>query len=338
MDRTVYSLFCDKDARLTMTTPISVSSSKFIQIAEMLHASIPEPGKAMTALEAGGEAAFSNPSAALEYVTNLIAEEADFRADYIDVNLDALNSADPAGQMRQYVKLIGQFGKGTPPSVDSSNTEVLEVGLDAWKNLGEERAPALVNSIPYHQMEAYQPILSRRAQHPFRAVCLLTGMEGPLPSAEAIVEAARDMFRRMRAFGFEPEDLFFDAVTLGVMFDGCLDSLCMPKPTHAHNAFQAIAIMRNDPEMQGVHAIFGASNWAHGVKKRRVGHLRAYIEAARRRGLDAAIVDVRREFDTQAAPAELVGFVEAFAALDGGDDSMERYGELMHQARQAEWL
>jgi cobalamin-dependent methionine synthase I len=328
----------EKDFRFTMTTPTSDSSSKFIQIAEMLHASIPEPGKAMAALEASGDNAFSSPSEALGYLTHLIAEQAAFRADYLDVNLDALNSAAPTGLMRQYMNLIDQFGQGTPPSVDSSNIEVLEAGLDAWLNLGRERKPALVNSIPYHQMEAYQAILSRRAQHPFRAVCLLTGMEGPLPSSEAIVEAARDMFRRMRAFGFEPDDLFFDTVTLGVMFDGCLDSLCMPKPTHTHNAFRAIEILRNDPEMRGVHAIFGASNWAHGVKKRRVGHLRAYIEAARRRGLDAAIVDVRREFDTQTAPEELVGFVEAFAALDGGENSMEQYGELMHQARQAEWL
>jgi cobalamin-dependent methionine synthase I len=316
----------------------SVFSRKFIQIAEMLHASIPEPGRAMATLEAGGDAAFSTPSEALDYVTHLIAEEAEFRADFIDINLDALNCADPAGQMRQYMRLIGQFGKGTPPSVDSSNVEVLGAGLDAWLALGGNRASALVNSIPYHQMNDYQAILSRRASHPFRTVCLLTGMEGPLPSSEAIVEAARDMFRRMRAFGFEPEDLFFDTVTLGLMFDGCLDSLCMPKPTHAHNAFQAIETIRNDSEMQGVHAVFGASNWAHGVKKRRIGHLRAYIEAARRRGLDAAIVDVRREFDTQTAPEELVGFVEAFAALDGGEDSMEKYGELMPQARQADWL
>ena len=90
--------------------------------------------------------------------------------------------------------------------------------------------------------------------------------------------------------------------------------------------------------MPGVHCVLGVSNWVYGAKKRRIGHIRAFIAAAQKYGLDAAIVDVGQQYGITPAPAELVGFVETFVALDGGEDSMMTYSAAMQEARQANWI
>ncbi|MFW6303210.1 MAG: hypothetical protein ACOC2L_01195, partial [Candidatus Sumerlaeota bacterium] len=238
--------------------------------------------------------------------------------------------------MRTMVRLIRKHGKGVAPSVDSSDTSVLLAGLREWFS---EPGPApMLNSIPLHDMDLRGPAIELRKDHPMSAVCLLIGETGPMGSTEEMVEGARTMFRYLAEKGFEPEELYFDTVTLGIASDGCVDSMGMPKPSHTRMSFQAIDAIRNDPEMKGVHAVLGVSNWTYGAKKRRIGHLRAFIEVAMEYGLDAAICDVSKDFGKKPAAPELVDFVKTFVSLDGSEDSMMRYAAAMQEARAKEWL
>ena len=90
--------------------------------------------------------------------------------------------------------------------------------------------------------------------------------------------------------------------------------------------------------MNGVHAILGVSNWVYCAKKRRIGHVRAFVALARKFGLDAAICDVSKKFGIRKPASELVDFVEMFVSLDGSDESMMRYVEKLQEMREKQWV
>jgi len=313
-----------------------LEGSGLIQIGELLHASIPLPGAAMKCIQQMGDEGFTRSNRGLWVVVDLIKSQARQGARYLDVNVDALG-ADTPQAMRQYVRLIHKHGDWTPPCVDSSNVEVLLAGLEEWFSFGDVRPP-LVNSIAYVDKDKYGPVLDMRKRRDFSAVCLLVGPAGPLQSADEMHAAAKEMFRLLSGAGFRPDQIFSDTATLGLASDGCMGATGEIKPSHTHNSFHAIRRIRQDPEMRGAHALLGVSNWVHGAQQRRVGHIRAFIAVARKFGLDAVIADVGNQFGVTPAAPELVGVVETFVALDGGEDSMVSYSAKMKEAREANWI
>ena len=285
-----------------------------------------------------GEEGFTRPNRGRAVLEHLMATQAAEGADYLDLNIDALAAPDAPGFMRRMVRLVGECGGGVPPCVDSSDPAVLEAGLDEWLRLGPDARPPLVNSITFSETERYAKLLERRRERVFGAVCLLVGKEGPLKSTAEMVAAARTLFARCAAAGFRTPDLFFDTVTLGIGTDGFMDAEGNFKSSHTRNSFHAIREIRNDAQLQGVHALLGVSNWVYGARQRRIGHLRAFIQLAMEYGLDAVISDVSKEFGKKPAPPELADFVKMFVALDGTDASMDLYTESMAKAREANWV
>ncbi len=307
-----------------------------IQIAELLHASIPSVGVAMRAMEELGEEGYTKPNRGLDVILETIEKQASLKPAFLDVNVDELSGDTPA-IMRRYVRLVHEHGKGVPPCIDSSNPEVLRAGLEEWFGLGVDAIP-LVNSVPFHETEKFEPVLALRRDHAFSVVGMLVNDQGPMKSAEAMHDAAGNLFESFRQRGFEAGEVFFDAVTLGLTFDSCIDAMGEFKPSHTHNSLQAIRRIMNDPKMKGVHTVLGVSNWPHGVKKRRIGHIRAFVKVAMDYGLDAAIVDVTHLYGVKPADEELVQLVEMFASLDGGEDSFMTYTETIADVREKGWM
>lgn len=320
------------------STANPLESSGLIQVGELVHASIPKPGAAMKHIQKMGEEGFRKPNPGRLFIENLIKEQSEQGADYLDINVDALADPDATNVMREYVRLVHRHGNGTPPCIDSSDISVLVAGLEEWFSLAPD-TPPLLNSITYVERDKYGPILDLRGRHEFSAVCLLVGPEGPLKSADEMVEAARELFRMTTAAGFRADQIFFDCVTLGIASDGCMDSMGNIKPSHTHNSFHAIQRIRQDPEMKGVHAILGVSNWVYGATKRRIGHVRAFIAVGQKYGLDAGIVDVSKGFGVaRPAAPELMDFVQSYVDLDGGEDSMMDYMNATQKAREKNWI
>jgi 5,10-methylenetetrahydrofolate reductase len=315
-----------------------LAGSGLIQIAELIHATLPLAGAAMQDLLARGAAGFTRPSRGRAALAELIRTQAAEGADFIDLNIDAVNAPDAPGFMRQMVRLVRIYGEGVPPCVDSSDPAVLEAGLEEWLGCGADLHPPLVNSVTFSEPERYARLLAHRRTRAFSAVCLLVGKQGPLQSSAEMVAAARELFARTTAEGFQPAELFFDTVTLGIGTDGFMDPEGNLKSSHTRNAFLAIRQIRSDPEMKGVHAVLGVSNWVYGARKRRIGHLRAFIEVAMEYGLDAVISNTAKAFGKIAAPVELADFVRMFVALDGSDASMDLYTEGMARARAEGWV
>jgi 5,10-methylenetetrahydrofolate reductase len=318
--------------------PNPLAGSGLIQIAELIHATLNFAGAAMQDLLAQGADGFVKPGRGRAAVAELIRAQAAEGADYIDLNVDALNAPDAPGFMRQMVRLVHRYGNGTPPCVDSSDPAVLEAGLDEWLGLGPNLRKPLVNSITFSETERYAALLARRRQRAFSAVCLLVGKQGPLKTSEEMIAAAKQMHARAAADGFKNDELFFDTVTLGIGTDGFMDPEGNLKSSHTRNSFHAIKALRNDPQMLGVHALLGISNWVYGARKRRIGHLRAFIAVAMEYGLDTVIANTDKGFGKQPAPTELADFVRMFVALDGSDASMDLYTDGMARAREEEWV
>lgn len=317
--------------------PTLLERSGLIQIAELLHASIPSVGPAMFYLKELGEEGFKRQNRGLNVIINLITTQAECRPEYIDVNIDQLGGDTPS-MMRHYVRLIKKYGLGIPVCVDSSNPEVLKAGLEEWYADGSLVKPPLINSINYAEMEKTQPILEMRKKYKFSIIGLLMGQQGVLKSSDEMYEAAKTIFREAIKNGFQPKEIFFDTVTLGITFDSPVSELGEFKPSHTYNSFNAIKKIMTDPEMKGVNTVLGVSNWSHDVRRRRIGHNRAFIEVARRYGLNSVIIDVTQEYGIKPAPKELVQLVEMFASLDGGEESVLTYNAMIREMRAKGWV
>lgn len=320
------------------TRPDPLAGSGLIQVAELIHASVPLAGAALAFIRREGDAGFDRPNRGLTVIEDLIRTQALEGATYIDLNLDALGAPDAPARMRRLVRMVRDHGGGTPPCIDSSDPAVLEAGLDEWLSFGPDVRPALVNSVTLLETDRYAPILARRRERPFGVVGLLIGAEGPLRTTDDMVGGARQLYARLAAAGFLPGDVFFDTVTLGIATDGFLDAEGNLKSSHTRNAFAAIRRIRDDEEMRGVHALLGVSNWVYGARKRRIGHLRAFVQVAMEYGLDAIIADTSKRFGRRDAPPELVEFVRMYAALDGSEASMELYEQGVGRARANGWV
>ncbi len=313
-----------------------LAASGLISMGQMLHAAIPLTGMALKYAQQLNGDGFRRPNRGLMVLEELVAGQAGQGADYLVVNVDSVGG-DGAGLMRNMVRLIHRCGQGVPPCIDSSDPEVLTAGLDEWFSLGELKAP-LVGSIPCHDADRFTAVFDLRKQKDFGLVCLLAGSEDGLGSADEIHQAARQIFGKARAAGFGGEQVFVDPVVVPLTKDGCNDGAGQVRPSHTHNCFQAIRKITNDPQMGGAHCVLAVSRWAIGVKKRRVGHIRAFVEAAKRYGLDAGVVDTAQQFGVKAAPAELVELVESFAALDGSQESTKTHEAVMAKANESAWI
>ncbi len=335
-----------------------------IQIAELLHASIPRTAAAMKevisqelirARAEGGaaddyavgndkNAAATAPvlsvppapsSAALGYLVSLIKMQAKREAAFIDVNVDALSDDNLEFRkeiLRFFVRLIREHSSGIPVCVDSGSPDMLEAGLAAWYEGGPEagRRPAvpLLNSIKTYTMERLLPL---RARFPFQFIGLLVdkksaGRDGAY-GVEELLALARELFQAATGrFGFAPSDIFLDSTVFPLSIDVPMDA---EKPGYTYRAFETIRRIKADPAFKGVHFSLGVTNSVRDLPGRRTGVCRAYLARAMDRGLDAGIVNVFHDYGKRPAAPDLLAFIDAFASQDGAPASVQRALDAM---------
>jgi len=319
--------------------------SPLIQIAELLHASIPRTAAAM--LEVIGQGHINrgqvtqppNSSAAIGYLISLIKMQARHGAAYIDVNVDALSNDDLEFRkqiLRFFVRLIREHGEGVPVCVDSGSTDMLEAGLAAWYEgiegsaAGAASSPAvpLLNSVKTYTLERLLPL---RAKYPFKFIGLLVdektaGRDGAY-GVEELLGLARSIFSAAtERFGFAPSDIFFDSTVFPLSIDVPMDA---EKPGYTYRAFETIRRIKTDPAFAGVHLSLGVTNSVRDLPGRRTGVSRAYLALAIARGLDAGIVNVFHEYGKRPAAPDLIAFVDAFVRQDGTSASVQRALDAM---------
>lgn len=303
-----------------------------ITIGESIHASIPKTGKIMKQLAELGPDAYSKPSPHLDYIKALIKSQVTEGADYIAVNLDAFGEDDPqiaVDMMVEYVKLIHKWGKGVPICIDSSNNDVLTVGLKQWYKTNKQVKQPLINSVKVYTIDK---ILSLKKDFDFAFIGLLVSEAAPTGpggshSVDEIYSLANQIFdSAVGQYGFKPGEIFIDSTVFPLAIDMPMEP---GMPGYTNRAFETIKKIKSDPKFKGVHCSLGVSNCVRDLPGRKIGVCRAYLAKAAEYGLDAAIVNVAHHYGHVEPAPELLELVDAYAKMDGSAEKLSKAMELM---------
>jgi len=299
----------------------------FISIGESIHASIPKTGRIMKQLAELGPNAYAKASEPLDYIKFLVESQVADGADYIAVNIDAFGENHPqvaVDMMVEYVKMVRNWGHGTPVCIDSSNDDVLVAGLKQWYNSDEKVKQPLLNSVKVYSMDK---ILALKKDYDFAFVGILVAESGQNHGVEELYSMARQIYdAAVGVYGFMAEEIFFDAT----IFPLAIDMPMQPdESSHTCKTFETTKRIKNDPQMRNCHFIGGISNSVRDLPARKVGLMRAFVHRAMEYGMDSGIVNVKHHLDKGQADTELLKLVDAFAAMDGSNDKLTEAMMLM---------
>jgi 5-methyltetrahydrofolate corrinoid/iron sulfur protein methyltransferase len=307
---------------------LAINTKTLIMIGESLHASIARCGEAML------KAYENNDGQSLNYLRQLVASQAEAGADFIEVNVDKFGEkgfAAASEMMQKYVRMVAQNCGGAGVCIDSSDDELLAAGLKSLYEAGVEKKP-LINSIKTYNADK---MFAFAAEMPFSFIALLMVQGNGDPVAE-LISQANTIFNKAREAGFAPDDIYFDTGS----FPLAIDMPMTPgEKGRTYTAFETIKQLKALPEFDGVHFSLGVSNCAMDMPGRRLGVIRAYVAKAIEYGMDAAIIDVRKDWFDPAPDPELVELMDAFVHIDGSPENamraMELMGEFCNQCREA---
>ena len=297
-----------------------------ISIGDQISAANPKTSKVMKEILDLGEAAFARQKGPVGHIRALIRSQADEGADYIAVNVDALS--DDEGQlavkmMKQYVKLVRQWGRGVPVCIDSRFDDALAAGLKEWYSTDQAVRPPLLSFI---RIKAADQVLALKREHDFNLVALLGDPAGGCPGVDEACDLARRLFDKAVKHGFEPGQVFFDAAAVPLVKD---------EPTLAggrgrtHSAFETIRRLKSDPATKRSHYLLRIDTAAAELPGRAIGVCRAYAASAMEHGLDAGFVNPALHYGDEPADPALLELVNAFVRMDGSPEQTRIAKELM---------
>jgi cobalamin-dependent methionine synthase I len=209
----------------------------------------------------------------LEYLKSLVRRQEQTGADFLDLNVDeiSLRPDDQKSVMQWLVRTV-QGMTSLPVSIDSSNIEIIQKGMEACdRNAGRP----LLNSASLERLEA----LDLARQHSSPVIVTAAGEKGmPQSDEERVVNASR-MVDAALAKGIAIQDIYIDALVFPISVDSQFGNHCL----------QAIRSLREKygPE---VHITGGLSNVSFGLPCRRLIN-DVFIILSTEAGADSGIID-----------------------------------------------
>ena len=207
------------------------------------------------------------------YIKHEVDRQTKAGATYLDLNVDELSHrvAEQIEAMRWLVRYV-QSVADIPPSIDSSNSEIIQAGLEAYDR---SAGRPMVNSVALERLETLDLI----AEHD--ATCIISaasesGMpenaDERLENATRVVDAASDR-------GINYEDMFIDPLFFPVSVD----------KAYGPHALDAISKLR-ERFGDDVHITGGMSNVSFGLPKRALVN-ETFVRLAVEAGADSGIID-----------------------------------------------
>jgi 5,10-methylenetetrahydrofolate reductase len=301
--------------------------SPLISIGDQISAANAKTGKVMKEILDLGEAAFGQPVGPVGYLRALIRSQADEGADYLAVNVDALSDEEgqlAAKMMKQYVRLVRQWGRGVPVCVDSRFDDVLIAGLREWYNGNQPVRTPLLSAI---RAKTADKLLSLKKEHDFNFVAALGEPSTGCPGVDEACDIAKQLFdKAVNQYGFDPEQIFFDVGAVPLVKD---------EPTLAggrgrtYSAFEAIRKLRTNTHTQRSHGLLRIDTAAGELPGRAIGVCRAYAAKAIEYGLDAAFVNPALHYGEEPADPGLLELVNAYVKMNGSPEQTRIAKELM---------
>ena len=194
-------------------------------------------------------------------------------AAYLDLNVDELShrineQKDAMKWLVRYVQSVGEI----PPSIDSSNSEIIQAGLEVYD--GSSGRP-MVNSVALERLDTLDLIVDHNAKCIISAASesgMPENADERLENATRVVDAASDR-------GIEFDDMYIDPLFFPVSVD----------KAYGPHALEAISKLR-ERFGEDVHITGGMSNVSFGLPKRALVN-ETFVKLAVEAGADSGIID-----------------------------------------------
>ncbi len=209
-----------------------------------------------------------------DYIHRLVQRQVDAGADFIDLNVDevSLRLDEQKKAMEWLVNTVQQISS-VPVSVDSSNSEIIQAGLEAGDTPSSGRM--LLNSASLERLEA----LNLAKQHMAKVIVTAAGESGmPQDDEERISNVSRMVAAALEK-GIEMADIFVDILIFPISVDSAFGI----------HAFDTIRRLRENYGME-IHITGGFSNVSFGLPCRRIIN-DVFTALAIDAGADSGIVD-----------------------------------------------
>ncbi len=207
------------------------------------------------------------------YIRAEAARQISNGAHYLDLNVDEVHYDVEVQKraMRWTVRTVQEVS-AVPPCVDSSLSEIIAAGLEAYD--GRAGRP-LLNSVAFERLDC----LDLARSHNARIKVMATGPEGMPADADDRVKNVNGILEHVRAKNIPLDDVFVD----GIVFLISVDS------QNVNHYLDAVRMLR---ETYGtdLHIGGGLSNVSFGMPKRRLIN-QAFIHLALEAGIDSGILD-----------------------------------------------
>jgi 5-methyltetrahydrofolate--homocysteine methyltransferase len=236
---------------------------------------------------------------------------------YLDINADEVhyNLEIQKRCIRWAVETVQEVSP-IPPSVDSSNSEIIAEGLAAYD--GRAGRP-LVNSLALERLETLDMVIEHKA----RVIVMATSGTGMPENAEQRVDNINTIMEHVRSRGVPLEDVYIDAIVFPISVD-------------AQNGNRYLDAVRAIRETYGneIHIGMGLSNVSFGMPKRRLIN-EAFIHLGLEAGVDSGLIDPVQtrldsvfDLDTESGPVKL-----ASDMLVGRDEFCVNYIQAFRDGR-----
>ena len=244
-----------------------------------------------------------------DYIRYEVDRQINGGSHYLDLNVDesSYRIIEQKQTMEWVVKYVETVST-VPPSVDSSNPEIIEVGLSAY---GGSQGRPMLNSIALERPEAIDMALKYDA----RAIIMASNEVGMPSDSDERVENVGRILEMALTKGMAKEDIFVDPLFFPIAVDS----------NYGRHALDAISRIRADFGDE-IHIAGGMSNVSFGIPKRRLVN-DVFLYLAIEAGADAGIVDPittsagrSLSIDLESKPVEL-----AMELLQGNDDFAMKY-------------
>ena len=230
-------------------------------------------------------------------------------AQYLDINVDEVHyDLDTQKRAMSWTVEAVQEVSPIPPSVDSSNSEIIAEGLAAYD--GRAGRP-LINSLALERLE----VLDLMAEHNARVIAMATSGTAMPEDDDERVENVDAILEHVSSRGIPLDDVFVDAIVFPISIDG----------SYGNHYFSAVGRIRKTYGTE-VHIGMGLSNVSFGMPKRKLIN-ETFIHLALEAGIDSGIIDPIQtklsavfDLDTEAEPVRL-----ASDMLLGRDDFCANY-------------
>ena len=232
----------------------------------------------------------------LDYVLAQGVQQADARADILDVNV-GVPGLDEVLLMQNCVKGL-QSTVDLPLQIDSNDATAIEAGLRAFCG------KAIVNSVN-GEKERLQKVLPLVKKYGAAVIGLTMDEHGIPETAEERFAIAERILNSCENYGIPKKDVF-------------IDCLCLTVSANQNSAIETLKAVRMVKERLGLHTVLGVSNISFGLPNRELTNS-AFLTMAMENGLDLPIINPN-------IPS-MMDAVAAFKLLRGFDDGCQAYVE-----------